>query len=403
MVVMHGFVYQIYPNKTEIEKIHINIGHSRFIYNTMLALQEDNHKKGIKLMSKIDMNNYVNRILKTQHPWLKDADKFSLTNSVYDLHKAYESFFNHNADHPNFKNKRKCKLSYSTNFTNNNIEVGKDYVKIPKVGKVKAIIHRPLPDGAKIKGLTVTENRDGTFVVSVLCQYEVEDITLTLDPNKVLALDYKSNGLYVDQHGNSCNMPHFMRKSEKKLIKEQHKLSHMIESHIIGYTKGSKGGRKPIYDKDITECKNIQKQRLKVARIHRHIANQRKDFLQKLSTEIANQYDAVVVETLNMKAMSNKAFGNGKATMDNGYGMFLKMLEYKLTERGKTLIFVDKWFPSSQLCSCCGHKHKKIKDLTIRNWTCPSCNTNHDRDINAARNIYKEGIKILNERHLLAA
>ena len=132
MVVMHCFVYQIYPNKTEIEKIHINIGHSRFVYNTMLALQEENHKNGIKFMSKIDMNNYVNRTLKPQYPWLKDADKFSLTNSVYDLHKAYESFFNHNADHPNFKNKRKCKLSYSTNFTNNNIEVGKDYVKIPQ-------------------------------------------------------------------------------------------------------------------------------------------------------------------------------------------------------------------------------------------------------------------------------
>ena len=173
-------------------------------------------------------------------------------------------------------------------------------------------------------------------------------------------------------------MPHFFRKSQKKLAKQQRKLSRKI---------GSK--------KNETKSNNWYKQQLKVNKIYAHTANQRKDFLHKKSTEIANQFDIVSVETLDMKALSNKKFKNGKVTMDNGYGMFLTMLEYKLADRGKYFVKVSKWFPSSQLCSCCGYKNPKVKNLKIRHWTCPHCGAFHDRDRNAAINTDVEGLRIL--------
>ena len=142
------------------------------------------------------------------------------------------------------------------------------------------------------------------------------------------------------------------------------------------------------------DSSNYRKACLKITREHEHIANQRRDFLHKRSTEIANRYDLVSVESLDMKAMSNKGFGNGKATMDNGYGLFLRMLEYKLTNRGKVFIKVDKWYPSSQLCSCCGYRNTEARDLSIREWICPKCGTLHDRDENAATNVKHEGIRL---------
>lgn len=186
-----------------------------------------------------------------------------------------------------------------------------------------------------------------------------------------VGLDYKSDGLYTDSNGETCGMPHYYRDSVKRLAKAQRKLKHK--------TVGSN---------------NYKKQQKRIARLHRHVADQRKDFLQKGSTAIAKRYDHVCVEDLNMKAMSNKGFGNGKATLDNGYGMFLKMLDYKLEEKGGSLVKVSKWFPSSQTCSCCGALHPEMKDLSIRTMRC-SCGCKIDRDYNAAINIKKEGLRLL--------
>ena len=169
----------------------------------------------------------------------------------------------------------------------------------------------------------------------------------------------------------------------------------MIEQNISGY-RTQDGNRYPIYKRPLEECRNIQKQKLVIAKISRHIANQRKDNLHKLSTEIANQYDVVCVEDLNMRAMANKGFGNGKATLDNGYGMFLSMLEYKLSDRNKFLVKVDKWFPSSRICHCCGNLHPEMKDLRLRIMQC-DCGLTVNRDQNAAINIKNEGLRILKE------
>lgn len=203
--------------------------------------------------------------------------------------------------------------------------------------------------------------------------------TYVADITNAIGLDYASDGLYTDHNGDKGSNHKFYRESHDKLSKEQRRLSRKI-----GNRKGS------------IKSNNYLKQLRKVNNIHRHIANQRLDNLHKKSTEIANQYDVVCVESLNMRSMANKGFGNGKATLDNGYGMFLSMLEYKLADRGKYLIKVDKWFPSSQICHNCGTLHPEMKDLKIRTMDC-DCGYHIDRDRNAALNILQEGLRLLKE------
>jgi putative transposase len=194
-----------------------------------------------------------------------------------------------------------------------------------------------------------------------------------------LGLIMRLMGLYTDNNGGKGTNHKYYRESHTKLAKEQRRLSRKI-----GNKKGSE------------KSHNYLKQLRKVNKIHRHIANQRLDNLHKISTEIANRYDVVCVEDLNMRLMSNKCFGNGKATLDNGYGLFLNMLEYKLSDRGKYFVKVDKWFPSSQICHNCGTLHPEMKDLSNRVMDC-DCGCHIDRDKNAAQNILQEGLRLLNK------
>ena len=243
-------------------------------------------------------------------------------------------------------------------------------VKLPKLGIVKAKIHRK-PDVDWIpKSVTVSQDNDGKFYASVLFEFDRTVNKVSVSDNAI-GLDYKSDGLYTDSLGNTCGSPKYYRKSQKKLAKLQRQLSRKTK-----------------------DSNSRNKARIKVARLQKHTSNQRLDFLHKKSTEIANQYDVVCVESLDMKNMSNKGFGNGKVTLDNGYGLFLTMLEYKLADRGKYFVKVDKWYPSSQLCYCCGKQHKEMKNLLTRQFIC-DCGYKNDRDINASLNIKKEGLRLL--------
>ena len=361
-----AYKYRIYPNKAQEELFAKTFGCCRFVYNQMLALQEDNYQNKIKHMSAFDANNHCNRVLKIDYPFLKEVDKFAITNSIYALETGYQKFFKKQGGYPNFKSKHYSKNSYTTNFTNNNIDVLDHVVKLPKLGKVKAAIHRGVPDGYKLKSATVSQERDKSYYCSVL--YEYETSTMPVLVQKVVGLDYKSDGLYASSDEEICGSPKYYRKSANKLAKAQRKLKHMQ-----AYSS------------------NYNKQQQKIAKVCRHISNQRKDFLHKESTEIANQYDLVCVENLNMQKLSNKGFGNGKATLDNGYGMFINMLLYKLSDRGKWLIKVGKWYASSQICSYCGAIHKLT--LADRVYHC-ECGNMMDRDFNAAINIRNEGYRI---------
>ena len=228
--------------------------------------------------------------------------------------------------------------------------------------------HRTIPENFTLKSVTVSKNASGKYYVSILFEYENQ--VQKTEPQKFLGLDFSMHELYVASDGTSANYPRFYCQALKKLEREQRKLSKM--------QKGSN---------------NRNKQRIKVAKLHEKVANQRKDFLHKKSRQITNAYDCVCIEDLNMKAMS-QAMSFGKSVADNGWGMFTAFLKYKLEELGKRLVKIDKFFASSQICSVCDYKNPDTKNLSVRDWICPCCQTHHDRDINAAVNIRNEGMRI---------
>lgn len=264
-----AIIYAIYPNKIQEEQCRKTFGCCRFVHNQMLTIQQERYKNGEKHLSKFQANTYCNQHLKKEYPFLKEVDKFALTHAVYHLEDGYDRFFKHLSRFPRYKSKHKAKKSYTTNFTNRNIAVGDDYVKLPKLGGVKAKIHRKPEEDWKIKSATITQNRDGTYQVSILFEYIADTVSaLAVTEDTAVGLDYKSDGLYTDSNGETCGMPHYYRDSAKRLAKAQRKLKHK--------TVGSN---------------NYKKQQKRIARLHRHVANQRKDFLQKRSTAIAKRYD----------------------------------------------------------------------------------------------------------------
>lgn len=372
--------YRIYPTTEQKIMFSKTFGCCRKVYNLMLADKIESYKATGKF-APVTPAKY-----KKDYPYLKEVDSLALANKQQDLQAAFRNTFSKSRKKkngfPKFKSAKHSRKSYTTNNQKGTVAIiDNGYIKLPKVGKVKAVIHRIPDDNWIIKSATVSQESDGKYYVSVLFEFDENknENTYIADKTNAIGLDYASDGLYVDSNGNVGTNHKYYRESQDKLAKAQRKLSRL---------QGSRKGEK--------KSNNYWKQLRKVNKIHRRIANQRLDNLHKISTEIANQYDVVCVESLNMRSMSNKGFGNGKATMDNGYGMFLSMLEYKLSDRNKYLVKVDKWFPSSQICHCCGTLHPEMKDLSIRVMDC-DCGYHIDRDQNAALNILTEGLRLLSE------
>ena len=366
--------YRIYPTTEQRIMFAKTFGCCRKVYNLMLADKIAYYKATGKSIQTTPAQ------YKDEYPYLREVDSLALANVQLNLQTAYNNFFNKKrkiqSGFPKFKSAKRSRKSYTTNYKKGVMAIlDKRYIKLPKVGKVKAVIHRVPNDDWVVKSATVSQESDGSYYISMLFEYNKAENVYIADKTNAIGLDYKSDGLYMDSNGNVGTNHKYYRESHDKLAKEQRKLSRM---------KGSK--------KNEPKSNNYIKQLHKVNKIHRHIANQRFDNLHKISTEIANQYDVVCVESLNMRSMANRGFGNGKATYDNGYGIFLRMLEYKLSDRGKYFIKIDKWFPSSQLCSCCGNR-KKL-ELSDRKYIC-ICGLEIDRDLNAAINIKNEGLRLL--------
>ena len=369
--------YRLYPTSEQKIMFAKTFGCCRKVYNLMLSEKIESYKTTGKFVA-VTPAKY-----KKDFPYLKEVDSLALANVQLNLQSAFRNHFDRNrrkkTGFPKFKSAKHSRKSYTTNNQNGTVAIiDSRYIRLPKTGKVRAVIHRVPGTDWKLRSATVSCSSDDRYYVSVLFEYENSAPTYVADENNAIGMDYASDGLYVDDKGNIGTNQKFYRESHKKLAKEQRKLSRK---------KGSRKGE--------DKSHNYLKQQRKVNRIHTHIANQRKDNLHKISAEIANQYDIVCVENLNMRNMSNRGFGNGKATLDNGYGMFLDMLEYKLANRGKYLVKVDKWYPSSQICHCCGKRHPEMKDLRIRTMRC-ECGYVMDRDRNAAMNIKKEGLRIMN-------
>lgn len=367
MQFVRALKFRIYPTKSQQLQIDDTLACCRFVYNKMIERNSKAYKRRGEHLSHYEMQNLLPS-MKQYLPWLKDTDSQALKHACKQVDSAYRNFFKKNSRYPKFKSKKDGKQSYTTTYAKSICyEVGK--VKIPKLGWVKH------SDNREVKGdiCYATVIRDGSkYYISITYKFEKEIEQVI--PQSFIGLDYKSDGLYMDSEGNIANMPKWMKQSQDKVAKEQRKLERK---------QGSRKGEK--------RSNNYTKQLKRLQKKHRHIANQRKDFLHKKSTEIANQYDFVAVEDLNLIGIAKVL---GKATLDNGYGMFLKMLQYKLEERGKTFVKVGRYFPSSQLCSSCGYKNPLVRDLKIRDWVCPECGVVHDRDVNSALNILNEGLRI---------
>lgn len=375
--------YRIYPTTEQSIMFAKTFGCCRKVWNLML----EDKIKGYQKTGKFPMVTPAK--YKKDYPYLKEVDSLALANKQMNLQKAFSNRFSKKRKvqngFPQFKSAKHSRKSYTTNNQHGTtVAIIGNGIRLPKIGIVKVVIHRKPEFDWVIKSATVSQESDGTYYVSLLFEYAPMPCTYVVNSENAIGLDYASDGLYVDNNGHKGANHKFYRESHERLARAQRKLSRKV-----GNKKGS------------TKSKNYLKQLRKVNKIHRHIANQRLDNLQKISTEIANQYDIVCVETLNMRSMSNKGFGNGKATLDNGYGMFLTMLDYKLADRGKCLVKVDKWFPSSQICHNCGTIHKEMKDLRIRIMDC-DCGWHIDRDQNAAMNILHEGLRMWNASYEVA-
>ena len=342
--------YRLYPTTEQCNIFAKTFGCCRKIYNLMLADKISSYK-----LSK-SFGKQTPAMYKKNYSYLKEVDSLALANVQLDLEGALRNCFDRKRKKrngfPKFKSAKHSRKSYTTNNQSGTVAIIEaKYIRLPKIGKVKAEIHRLPECGWKLKSATVSQDGDGKYYASVLFEYEKNVTSVPLSDN-VIGLDYASNGLYVDDKGNIGSNHKYYRESHKKLAKAQ---------RVLSRKKGSR--------KNETKSNNYLKQLKRVNKIHKHIANQRLDNLHKKSTEIANQYDVVCVESLNM-------------------------LEYKLKDSGKYFVKVDKWYPSSQICHYCGARHPEMKDLSIRIMRC-SCGLLMNRDQNAAINIRNEGLRIL--------
>ena len=384
---------RMYPNNEQIVQMIKTIGCSRYVYNYFLDLWNTTYKQTGKGLSYTECCKAVTELKKT-NIWLKEPDSTALQQSVRSLSEAFGSFFNHKSDHPVF-HKKGVKDSYTTvcNYDKSGNAairvIDKHHIVLPKLGVVYVRGLR-LFEG-KILQATVTHTPTDKWFVSIL--YECEDEQPMPLTNASVGLDLGLKDFIILSDGTKVENPAYLKKLEDKLAREQKILSRRREENIDSYVTRN-GKRYPVYKRPLSECKNYQKQKRKVARIYEKIKNQRIDFEQKLSTEIVKNHDVICMEDLDIKSML-KDSTLAKTISDVSWSEFKSMLVYKAQRYGRTIVFVDRFYPSSQTCSSCGCINSAVKDLSIRKWICPHCGTEHDRDVNAACNILNEGLRLL--------
>ena len=362
-----AFKFRLYPTYEQEIFFSKTFGCCRFVYNKMLAERKESYESTGEPSSRTPAE------LKKEFPFLEEVDSFSLASEWMNLNKAYGNFFrDKKVGFPKFKSKKNDRKSYTIFNQGKRIEVLNNFIKLPKIRFVKCKVHRKIPDNWRIKSATISQTPTGKFYVSILCEYETEIEPIIPDRNNAIGIDYKSNGFGVTSEGEILSNHRYFRENQSKLSREQRRLSRKKKN-----------------------SKNFNKQKMKVDLVHEHITNCRLDQAHQLSYLLAEKYDVVCLEDINLQNIA-QSLNLGKSTNDNGFGMFRDFLKYKMGERGKYLIYIDKWDATSTVCSECGTYHKDIvNSLRVREWICPDCGIRHDRDINAAKNILRLGLERL--------
>jgi putative transposase len=362
-----AYKYRIYPNNKQKTLIEKTFSVVNFVYNYYLDYKNKLYKEEGKIFSKIDCNNHCNRVLKNEYEWIREVDKFAVTNAIFNVNVAFINWIKHGRSFPHYKKDAK-RCSYKTDFTPNNIEVdfANNKIKLPKLSWVECKVDRKFE--GKIKSATISKTYTGKYYVSVLVDTEIEKKPYV---DGIYSFDLGIKDFLIDNKGNFITPPKPLCKYEKKIARLQRRLS-----------KKQKGS------------KRSEKQRLRIAKLHEKVNNIRKDFLHKLSTKIINENQIIISEDLNVKGMlKNRLLA--KHISDVSWGQFCLFLEYKAKWYGRTYHKINKFYASSQTCSVCGYKNEDIKKLSIRSWVCEKCGTEHSRDINAAVNIMNKGLEEL--------
>ena len=367
MIRQKSYKFRLYPNLEQKIFFEKTFGCSRFIWNQMLADKISYYKETGELLKNTPAQ------YKKEFPWLKEVDSLALANVQLNLNKAYKSFFQSKFGFPNFKSK-KAAQSYKTNSQKGLITILEGKIRLPKIGWVRLNLHRQVK--GVIKSATISKTATGKYFISILCEEEVLPLPKT-DSN--LGIDLGLENFAILSTGEKVSNPKFLTSLSKRLAREQKVLS---RRGLLAKKNGVK----------LSESSNYQKQKLKVARLHEKIANQRKDFLHQFSTHLIKSHDVICIEDLASRNLM-KNHHLARAIGDASWTEFVRQLHYKADWYGKKIVTISRWFPSSQLCSSCGESSGK-KPLSIREWTCESCGTYHDRDINASLNILKEGLSL---------